>query len=63
MIAEAVAVMHHRSVGPRPIASLARRSGTSAAEYDNESSLSKAFARHHGQAPGQYRRTHRRGLG
>ena len=34
MIAEAVAVMHHRSVGPRPIASLARRSGTSAAEYD-----------------------------
>jgi AraC-like DNA-binding protein len=41
----------------RPIAEVARAAG-----YDNESSFSKAFARHHGQPPGQYRRTHRRRL-
>jgi AraC-like DNA-binding protein len=38
----------------RPLAEVARAAG-----YDNESSFSKAFARHHGQPPGQYRRTHR----
>jgi transcriptional regulator GlxA family with amidase domain len=37
----------------RPLAEVARAAG-----YDNESSFSKAFARHHGQPPGQYRRTH-----
>jgi transcriptional regulator GlxA family with amidase domain len=38
----------------RPLAQVARAAG-----YDNESSFSKAFARHHGQPPGQYRRTQR----
>jgi AraC-like DNA-binding protein len=39
----------------RPLAEIAH-----AAAYDNESSFSKAFARHYGQPPGQYRRQHRR---
>jgi len=39
-----------------PLADVARTAG-----YDNESSFSKAFARHYGQPPGQYRRAHRRG--
>jgi AraC-like DNA-binding protein len=30
--------------------------------YDNESSFSKAFARHYGQPPGEYRRTHSMGF-
>jgi AraC-like DNA-binding protein len=41
----------------RPLAEVARATG-----YDNESSFSKAFARHYGQPPGQYRRAHRHGL-
>jgi AraC-like DNA-binding protein len=41
----------------RPLAEVARAAG-----YDNESSFSKAFARHHGQPPGQYRRSHRHRL-
>jgi AraC-like DNA-binding protein len=41
----------------RPLSEVARAAG-----YDNESSFSKAFARHYGQPPGQYRRTHRGGL-
>jgi AraC-like DNA-binding protein len=41
----------------RPLAEVARAAG-----YDNESSFSKAFARHHGQPPGQFRRTHRHRL-
>jgi AraC-like DNA-binding protein len=41
----------------RPLTEVARAAG-----YDNESSFSKAFARHHGQPPGQYRRTHRHRL-
>jgi AraC-like DNA-binding protein len=39
----------------RPLAQVARASG-----YDNESSFSKAFARHYGQPPGQYRQNSRR---
>jgi AraC-like DNA-binding protein/mannose-6-phosphate isomerase-like protein (cupin superfamily) len=42
----------------RSLADVAR-----AAAYDNDSSFSKAFARQHGQPPGQYRRTHRHRLG
>jgi AraC-like DNA-binding protein/mannose-6-phosphate isomerase-like protein (cupin superfamily) len=38
----------------RSLAAVARAAG-----YDNESSFSKAFARHYGQAPGQYRRLQR----
>jgi AraC-like DNA-binding protein/mannose-6-phosphate isomerase-like protein (cupin superfamily) len=38
----------------RPLAAVARAAG-----YDNESSFSKAFARHYGEAPGQYRRRQR----
>jgi transcriptional regulator GlxA family with amidase domain len=41
----------------RPLADLARAAG-----YDNESSFSKAFARHFGQPPGQYRRIHQGGM-
>jgi AraC-like DNA-binding protein len=41
----------------RPLAELAQAAG-----YDNESSFSKAFARHYGEPPGQYRRTHRTGV-
>jgi AraC-like DNA-binding protein len=37
----------------RPLAEVARAAG-----YDNESSFSKAFARHHGEPPGQYRLAH-----
>jgi AraC-like DNA-binding protein len=40
----------------RPLGEIARAAG-----YDNESSFSKAFARHYGQPPGAYRRLHRRG--
>jgi AraC-like DNA-binding protein len=40
-----------------PLAEVARAAG-----YDNESSFSKAFARHYGQPPGRYRRAHRRGV-
>jgi AraC-like DNA-binding protein len=35
----------------RPLVEVARAAG-----YDNESSFSKAFARHYGQAPGEYRK-------
>ena len=40
----------------RPLGEIARAAG-----YDNESSFSKAFARHYGQPPGAYRRLHRHG--
>jgi AraC-like DNA-binding protein len=38
----------------QPLIEVARAAG-----YGNESSFSKAFARHYGQPPGQYRREHR----
>ena len=37
----------------QPLAEVARAAG-----YNNESSFSKAFARHHGEPPGQYRLAH-----
>jgi AraC-like DNA-binding protein len=39
----------------RPVVEIARAAG-----YDNESSFSKAFARHYGKPPGRYRSEHRR---
>jgi transcriptional regulator GlxA family with amidase domain len=42
----------------RSLADVARAAG-----YDNDSSFSKAFAREHGQPPGEYRRTHRHRIG
>jgi AraC-like DNA-binding protein len=41
----------------RPLSEIAQAAG-----YDNESSFSKAFTRHYGQPPGQYRRQHQQSL-